>query len=280
MMRHSGKRCSAGTILERAPLARSAAFAAKRAPGESRASVGRRSGRSSASCRNASCSDAAARCRPSADRDWLSMTACARSISPASCAGPASGRSLAVLFALLLAPHPRPAEPASNTTNTPERNPRPHLTTQEWRTCPSRFGAGSSHQRDWTIRHHASPRAATGLGGRGVKLAAGPASRVQAFSFCTGNADLLHHGVALFGVNDPLVHFLGVLVPRDQQKPGRVSTYVLVLLDAQQHDLAAPLISTLAHERQPLLRLKPMTRRRSTQTLVRSPERRLVQRKL
>jgi hypothetical protein len=42
---------------------------------------------------------------------------------------------LAVLFAApSLAPHPTPADPASNTTNTPERNPRPDLTTQEWRT--------------------------------------------------------------------------------------------------------------------------------------------------
>jgi hypothetical protein len=51
-----------------------------------RATVGRLRSRWSASCRNASCWETAARCRLFPDPDAPSMTACARSISTASCA--------------------------------------------------------------------------------------------------------------------------------------------------------------------------------------------------
>jgi hypothetical protein len=64
----------------------------------SRATVGRRRSRSSASCRDVSCWEPAARRRLFPDPDAPSMTACARSISTASCAGFADPRVRALVF--------------------------------------------------------------------------------------------------------------------------------------------------------------------------------------
>jgi len=107
-MRQFGKRCSAGTIFERDSAARRAALAALREPGSSRANVSRRRGRRSASCRNASCWEPAARRRLAPARDAPSMTACERSISSASCAGSVSRRVPIPVLPAWLAPQPRP----------------------------------------------------------------------------------------------------------------------------------------------------------------------------
>jgi hypothetical protein len=79
-------------------------------------------------CRNASCWEPAARCRLFPDPDAPSMTACARSISTASCAGFADPRVRTLVFPPSLAPQPGPATPSRNTRNRIETNHRRDLT--------------------------------------------------------------------------------------------------------------------------------------------------------
>ena len=127
-IRQWGKWRSAGTILESESAARRAAIAADRAVGVSCRRVGLRSGRLSASCRNASCCKRAACARFGSDPDALSMTVSERLIASASCAGSARGRVLTVVFLPLPAPQARPATAGRSRRSTSETDHRCDLT--------------------------------------------------------------------------------------------------------------------------------------------------------